>query len=492
MKPTFSTLRRPNLKPMVVGWRRLTARATAFIQIRPFSSFLGLLAVMVALVVIGNWLRKPPAQPTAAEPEPKPVSTYTLGGNPTVSVQAKVDKSGVITVVAQTAGIVNKLNVTEGQSVYKGQRLVSLASNYQGANAASLTRQLSQRSYQHTLDTYDTQKALIQQQRELADKNEVQAKELRAIGREAESDTRTLIDLNNEIVSYLDQQLASYEASNVNGSNDAVINDLKGAKAQVLGGLSGLKASLNASEYTNSEDEEIAGITGLVRATTHKQLDLQEKALDLSRDVALLNVRLAQVGESLMYPAAPSAAVVERVHVSVGQAVSPGMPIATLTAKQGTVNLEALVVAPIAKQVSLLTPSVLLIDGQQLKVTPRYVSTEPTNGSLYSVLFTLSDEVAAQVHDGELVSLTLTLGARANQDAYIPLDAVYYSQSGAYVFIADTAQTPARAKVQKVTLGHVYGPMVEVIDGLPAQVMVILDRNVVDTDPVQPAGEIAQ
>lgn len=476
-----SFLRHLNLK-------RLSQTVTTTIQRWPIVSFFGVMAVLVALVIIGNIMRRPPAAPVAKTPEPKVVAVYQLNGVPSVTVQAQVEKTGVITLIAQTPGIVQKLNVTEGQSVTRGQKVVSLSTNYQGANAASLTRQLSQRNYQHILDTLPAQQDLINKNKQLAEKNDTQAKEMRAIGRASQDETRALISLNEDIISELDEQIAALEAV-----NDPTVTQVKSGKAQTLGALNGLKASLRASEYTNSEDKELAAISSLTKETTLKQLELQEKALGLNKDVALLNLRLAQVSESLMYPAAPVAGVVERVHVQVGQAVNPGTVIATIMANQSTSSLEAKVAPAIATQVSHLAPSQIMLNGRSYELRPRYISNQPTNGGLYSVLFTLPDEWGAELVDGGYVTVQLPLGSGViSSGNYIPLDAIYYSQSSAYLYTVDASQQPARAHLQQVELGAVYGAMVELKTQLPADTQIILDRTVVETDPVLPQAELAR
>lgn len=467
-------------------WRFVTQKATLLITRWPLASFFGLLALVIALIVIGNQLRKPKTEEATQAPEPKQVLTYSLGTTPTLTVQAQVKNAGVLTIVAQTGGVVSKINVTEGDAVRQGQRLVSLSSNYQGGNAASLTRQLSQKNYQHIVDTLPTQQEIIQKNKDLAQKNETQAKELRAIGRAAQADTRSLIDENEAFLKDLSDQIDELKATNVNGSNTAALNQLTGSKIQIESALSGLRASLRASEYTNSDDKELAAMATISKDSTLKQLEIQEKALELNKDIALLNLRLAQVGESLMYPATPCSGVVEKIHVSVGQVVSPGTVIATVTATKSTTTVEAQVVGTIAEQVSVINPSTIHFDAKSIQLVPRYVSTQPTNGTLHSILFTLPEAEAANLNDGAYVTVSLPLGSGVASDRFIPLDAVYFSQTGAYVYVADQTVTPARAVTKKVNLGTVYGQMVEVVDGLAENEQVILDRTVVETDLVNP------
>ncbi len=465
-----------------------TKRIASVVEKFPLLSFFGLLALLVVLVVVGDILRKPASTTEIKEATPKSVATYQVGSTPRVTVQAKLEKTGVLTIVAQTSGVVQKLNLTEGDSVKAGQKIVSLSTTYRGANAPSLTRQLSQRNYQHIVDTYPLQLDVIHKNRELAQKNETQSKELRAIGRTSADDTKSLISLNEDIISYLDDQIEEYQATNVGGVNDGTINGLQQNKSQIMAALNGLKASVRASDYTNNDEKEIAAMSTLTKETTLKQLELQEKALELNKDVALLNMRLAQIGESLMYPASPCAGTIERVHVQVGDVVNPGTVIATVRANQSSSTVEALVAGPIAKQVSQLIPATVYIDDQAIEVVPRFVSSEPTTGNLHSVLLTLPETIATP-SNGSYITVSIPFSSDvmeqgANATHFIPLDAIYFSQDQAYIYVADTTQQPAVAKLHQVQLGSVYGQMVELKSEMAKDTYIILDRTVVETDPV--------
>jgi len=91
-------------------------RANNFIQKRPLSSFFVVLIVLFGLIVAGNFLTPKKQEVTKAEVL-KEVAVYQLGSAPKISLQAKVNKSGVIKVIALAPGVVSTINVTEGQQV---------------------------------------------------------------------------------------------------------------------------------------------------------------------------------------------------------------------------------------------------------------------------------------------------------------------------------------------------------------------------------------
>jgi multidrug efflux pump subunit AcrA (membrane-fusion protein) len=119
----------------------------------PLLTFIVALAVLLGLIVLANFIRtpEPDAGPVAAEP--KVVETYAIGTAPSVQIQGRVEKTGVITIVAQSGGVVRKIAVQPGDEVTKGKTLVSLASNYQGGTVAGVQRQIAQKQYQLSKDT---------------------------------------------------------------------------------------------------------------------------------------------------------------------------------------------------------------------------------------------------------------------------------------------------------------------------------------------------
>ncbi len=452
----------------------------------PLFSFMLALLLLLGLAFAGNILRQPETDGEVAAAEPKVTEVYALGSNPEITVQAKVEKSGIIKLTALSGGVVQKIRVTEGGAVKRGTQVFSLSSNYQGGNILSLSRQISQKNYQAAVDNYPLQKDSIAKSRELAEKSEGQASELREIARKSIDETKSLIALNTEVIDGLNRQITALEKSNLNGVNDAALLQLKSTKAQVQGGVNGLNSSLRNTEYLNSDDQEPAQIARISKENTLRQLELQERALDLSKELSLLNLRISQVNESLMYPASPCPGVVERIHVKVGQSVAPGTLLATIRATDNDAQAVALVSSEIARSLSPYQASSVTIGDQTVEVTPRYIAQEPTDGILHAVTFTLPEKLAPSLSNGSFVEMTLPLtgGLTAITNTYVPLDSVYQSQTGAYVFVVNKSTSPATAQSKTVKLGSIFGRFVEVTEGLQIGDEVILNRSILDGDAV--------
>lgn len=470
--------------------RRLRGFFQRFLQVinrRPFASFIVFLLLLLGLVVVGEALRKPAPEPEEEVAPATKVNVFSQDGQPMLEFTAKVEKSGVITVVAQSPGIVRSINVTEGKTVGQGASLVSLSSTYQGGTAQSLSRQIAQRNLQFTEETYGIQKDIVSKQRELANKADIQGDELREINRKSLDDTRGLISLNEEIFNTLDSQIRQLEASNVNGSNDAAIFSAKQGKAAVAAGLLNLRSGLRQAEYQTADDKTPAQISDFSRDVALRQLDIQEKSLDLGKDIAELNLKLARISEQTMFPAAPCAGVVERVYVKPGDAVSPGMPIATIRANNTQANAVVAVPAEISRQINQLEPSVFMSNGKEIKLYPRYISTEATEGSLYGVFFTLPEELANAVTQGTSLTVKIPVGGKktVSKDVIAPIDAIYQTADKAYIYVVETAtqsaeagQSGQTASLREVELGNITGEYVEVESGLQPTDQVITTRGI--------------
>jgi multidrug efflux pump subunit AcrA (membrane-fusion protein) len=402
---------------------------------------------------------------------------------------AKIEKSGVISIYAQSQGIVQKVKVTEGQAVKRGTVLVALSTNYQGGNIASLSRQIAQKNYDFNVQNYDAQKDVIAKQKDLANKVNTQASELRSITRQSLDETRGLISLNQDIIGRIDEEIKSInDMCGCSGPENLEMISYLQAKAMAQSSLNQLQASLRSADYQSNDSSTGAQISNLTRDLAIKQLELQEKSLTLTKDVSELNVKLARVSESLMYPAAPFPGTVERVFVNPGESVSPGTLLATLKANKGENTAIVLVTREVSKQIARTEPSYLTAGDQQLKLYPRYISTEATEGNLYSVMYDIPAESASLLTNTELLKIQIPVGNKAisANHVVVPLDAIYQTQDKAYVSVIrknEAGQTIA--KTVEVTLGEVSGSFVQVTAGLNAEDQVITSRNVQDGDVVK-------
>lgn len=449
-------------------------RINTFIEKRPLTSFFIALCLLFLAILLGSTIFSTRTPQQETKTSPKNVSVYSLGETPHINVQGQVTKKGVITIVAQAPGIVSGINVIEGKEVAQHKTLIDLSSNYQGGNAATLQRQLAGVTYQNTKETYDIQKGLIQRQRDLANRQSENAEELRELTRISIDETRTLVNLNAEL-------LRGIQTAIQNAPAGTDISTLQASQAQLQAGQNQLQAGLRTSEYQVDESRPAVDLERIGRDIALAQLDLQEKALKLSLQAAGIQLQLAKVQEATMFPASPFSGIVQKVHVKKGEAVNPGTPLVTLAGFDGTIIVDAKVPQDIAQNVSQTRQATILVDGKEITVTPFYVSTEATTGQLYSVLFSLDESHSYLFTDSSFVTVKLPVGIISTGSVpFIPVDSVFQTQNEAYVFVVANG----KAKSKNVKLGPVIGQYVTVEEGLSPNDRIILNRNVVDGDTV--------
>lgn len=454
---------------------------TTSIKRRPLSSFFVTLGLLFAVIIVGHIVNKPKTT-TPPQTPVKEVTLYSIGQAPKTSVQAKVEKSGVVKIVALAGGVVQKVNVKEGAKVTKGKQILTLSTNYQGGNAPAIQASIAQKQYQNVVNTFDTQQQAIQKQRDIANSTRDNFTEQQNIAKQSASDTSALIDSNQVVLDYLNSQLNSAISSGAPSPTTipqlSSINTLQGAQNTI-------KASLRSLQQTGDSGKPPNKLADSQKDLTLAQLDIQQKALELNKEVTGLQAALAQVNAATMLPASPMNGVVDRVFVHVGQQVSPGTVLASITSTSTDLQTTAVADVPqeIAQNVSKVEPSVIHINNESISVTPYYVSADATNGMLYSVFYVIPADYASYVTDGQFVKVDMPIGSVDSGAAvpFVPIDAVYQTQDENYVLVAENNKAISR----QVTLGNVFGSYIQVAEGLHSGDQVILERNVVAGDKIK-------
>ncbi|MFC1646700.1 biotin/lipoyl-binding protein [Patescibacteria group bacterium] len=462
-------------------------KITRLLLTKPEKSFITIIFSIFILIIIGSIINKPDTDENVIQKSIRSVNVFSVGKSPRLNTTAKIEKSGVIKIVAQTPGIIQKIYHHEGSQVSRGNWLFWLSNNYQGGTISTVARQIAQKNFDFVDSVYDTQKNMISSRRDIADKIQGQTDKLRNIVNDSLEDTRTTVSFNENLLSSLEDQITYLESTNVNHANDALILQANQGKAGILAALSSLKNALKNAEYQASSENEPAKLSQIQKDLTLKQLDIEEKSLDLNRELSRLNLQISQITESLMYPVSPVLGIVERVHVQVGQNVNPGQVLATITGK--TNHATAVVNLPenIASKVSLLEKSKLFILEVTLDVLPLYISSEPTENGTNTVLFSIPDEYAGKLSSGQFITVEIPVGSvqSTNIVPYVPLDSVYQTKSESYIFVAKKLNNNEfEARTLKVELGRVYGSFVEVTEGLEDDTQIIINRNVTDGEKI--------
>ncbi|MBN1262797.1 MAG: hypothetical protein JW991_00395 [Candidatus Pacebacteria bacterium] len=441
--------------------------------------------LLFCLILASSWLEDKKNGQGTGEKKPIPVMTFQIGSVPRVQVQGQVEKNRIVKVFAQAGGIVNRLYVKEGSQVKANQgALAYLASNYQGGNAGSIQRQLALKQYQFIKDTYSDQKELISKQKQIASETESNFIKLREISENSLEETRSLINLNQEILDYYRQNLDAYEATDSADSNRDLIAQTKQLKISFQAAVNQLRSVLKSLEYQTDTEAPPSDLARIQKELIFKQLELQEKSLDLNREVASLQYQLAQIQESLSYPVSPVNGIVQEVHVRENDLISPGRLLFTISAEgESASQVKVMAAAKIALNLSLVEKARIHLKEEVLEIAPSFISAEPTNNSLHLVLFDLPPEAISSVAHLSYLTVDLPLGFSQSGQTIplIPIDAVYQTSRTSFVYVIEDGRVLAK----EVALGEVYGQYVTILGGLEGNWQLITDRNVIEGDLVE-------
>ncbi len=466
-------------------------RPVRFVRRYPFRAFFITLGLLFGVIIIGNIVSNAGNKQAATTPQIKQVQVYQIGTLPKVTFQAKIEKSGVIQINTQTSGIVQTIDVQEGQQVSRGDTLLNLSSNYQGGNAPAIQSQIVEKQNKITQSTYQEQKNLINTQRDLANNTQSNNDQLRNLTAQSATEAAGLINQNQDILNTITDQLNTLQNNETNGAPlptgntqtyDQLILQSKQLQAQYQGTINQLNTQQRQLAYQADASQPFTQMQYNQRDITLKQLDIQEKTLDINKEISSLQLQLAEVNASLMYPASPCDGIVDRVYATFGQSVTPGTQLLSISCDQQSVKAVVQIPANLASAVSRVEPTLIHLDDQTISETPDYVSRDATDGTLYSVIYHLPDHAQMYITNGNYITADVPVGLQNTSavDPYVPLDAIYQTENSAYIFVVDHG----KAKSEAVQLGTVYGRFVSVNNGINNGDQIILNRNIVNGDRV--------
>ena len=445
--------------------RRHKARATAIVG-----------ALLLLIIIASFFVRTPVEAPTSPNVQALQVQYFQLGKNNLVEdAVGTVKNLSSITLVAQTAGPVSEIYKHEGEYVTAGTWIAYQETAYGAGSAASVSRQIAQTNATLAEETFKNTVDTVAKQRELADLNRENTEELRRISQNAQGATQNLINTTKQVITSIEESIAAT-------SDPATIQGLRQQLIGFQANLSQAETLITNTSYQTNTDNPPTEIAEISRDLIFTQTEIQLKAAQLQKDIAGLNVRVAQIQEATSRVAAPFEGSIERIYVQPGEYVTPGTPVAKIKGN-GKICIEIQVSAQTAARINTEKALTLLVDGVEYSVPISHVSTTPTAGSLYEVLALIPEEYNKKVHEGATVRVQLptyavSSGSSANS---IPLDAVYVTNTGRYVFIAKDG----KAFRQPIQTGTIAGSQIEVKSGLSGSEKVILDRRVMEGQAIE-------
>jgi multidrug efflux pump subunit AcrA (membrane-fusion protein) len=156
----------------------------------------------------------------------------------------------------------------------------------------------------------------------------------------------------------------------------------------------------------------------------------------------------------------------------------------------GTKNTASIIVnasGHIASSVSRLEASTITVGNTSISAYPTYISSEPTDGTLHSIIFSLPEEEGKLFTNDQVITVDMPIGAANSSSTipFIPLDAIYQTDTQSFIYVVQADKGVLKAISKIIKLGDVTGDYVEVKNGLSAGDKVILDRNIVEGDTLK-------
>lgn len=435
----------------------------------------GVLAVFALLFVASIFFKSDTSPEETAAPTPLSVNTLPVDGhNITQDTVGTIINHSTITLVAQTAGPVNHIGVTTGQYVSRGAWIATQETAYNSGNASSITRQIAAKNQELATESLQNTAATVSKNRELADKNRDNTDELRKISEESIDQTKTIIDNTKTIIDKIKSDIDA-------ASDPDIIQGLRQQLVSYQSSLSQTESSLRNLEYSTDTDNPPTKLADINKDLVYLSTEIQLKSAQIQKDIADLNLKAARITEAMSTVSAPFAGTIEKLHVDLGQYLTPGTPVATL---KGGADLQVItnLSGQTAAKIDTNNSITLTINNTPYQITDFHVTAAPTNGQLYQLIATLPDFMANLVTEGQTVELTLPLDANGGttDNLYVPLDAVFTTNTSQFVYLLQNGATVKR----NVELGNIIGSQIHIKSGLTNQDIIILDRRVTEGQTV--------
>jgi multidrug efflux pump subunit AcrA (membrane-fusion protein) len=456
----------------------------AIVKKSPLWAFIALLLLLLVLIATSSYIQSQNQQEVLVSVEnKKPSKVFVIGDKPKLQMQAIIEKSNVVTVSSFVSGVLNAVYVKEGDFVNAGDPLFYLSSNYSGQNAFAVQTQIAATQLNNLQDTYETQKEVIELQRESAKNTNDNNTNLNLISQQSISETENLIDLNKDILSTLDSQIEDLENTNNNGSNDAAILAAKQLKSQFKASTNSLQQGLRNTKYSSNLSNTPSNLSEDQKEIALRQLEIQEKALELNIEVAKLNFQLARINQSLYSPVSPVSGVVQRVFKTKNDTLSNFDPVLIIAGESEQSKAVVKLSKSVYKNSELAGEATFDIEGERFNISPSFISSEATDGNFYTMNFILPVEISPKVFDGEFVSVEIPVGLNdtLSNFTYVPLDVVHQTQNEDFIYIL----VDGKAESKPVQLGSVFGEFVEILQGIDVGDIILVRRDIVSGEAIE-------
>lgn len=254
-----------------------------FIKKSPVIFFIALLIVLLGLIFAGNKMRAPKIQLTQDQELRKSISIFDFQENPRLSIQAKVDKENMVSLVAQKSGIVKSIYVDNGQRVFVGNSIAYISDTIGGVSSASIELEIAKETNVTYEDNLERQEKILKKQKEILNHTSTPEK-------------------NQERQVEIDKNKLKNEKENLELTGN--LNDLSIRRAQISTELARVSAPQNGTIekiYVNAGQFVSAGTPIALFRSDSGSLSLEAKvSMDIASIISTEEYSLASIaGEEI-------------------------------------------------------------------------------------------------------------------------------------------------------------------------------------------------
>lgn len=396
--------------------------------------FIILLILLFFLISINDQSEENNNVETQQSNNVKPVTTYKLSGDNQLKINTKgeIIFDGIVTVSAQSNGIVDSISYSEGDYINKGYRVMNIATNYNGDNQFLVNYNQAKSNLENFNETFDNRKEIIERNIDLAELRFEDFENTRETNKEARENLEDQIenleddiDEINETLNNLDQESEEYKT-------------LLAQKETLEVSLGDLKIQENNLDYLIDSDEFPTQSQELTKEQTLTQLELEKEVLVLEQRSRELALSSALINLNNTRPVSPISGTIERIFINVGDKITVGTPLFLVNSNLENQYIEAYVTKQIIDKIDTSSNHNIVINGNTYPTKVDFLSNIPVRNNLYLVTLGLDNVIASNFENGQIVDIELKLTGNSSFSgssmmAVVPIDSINFTSTGNFI-----------------------------------------------------------
>jgi len=146
--------------------KKMIKKSGDFIQRHELFSFFVALGILFIIIFLGSKMRIQSDDVSVQQVTQKNIETMRVGDKQYAQLSGKIEKEGIVTIIAHVPGIVHNIYVSSGQVVGVGQKIAYISETYSGGNTSAVGYEIAARKSQTQDETFDKKIGIIDDRRD--------------------------------------------------------------------------------------------------------------------------------------------------------------------------------------------------------------------------------------------------------------------------------------------------------------------------------------